>query len=531
VGVDALAAAPCIRIAAHCYASLPEALAAAQDGDTVRVPPGTFPGGVRITKSITLLGAGAERTVLAGGGPVLTIGTAGAATQPTVTIGSLTLTGGVVTSSEADDHRTDIAAGGGLEILPAAGGRIGATVTVVDSVIRDNRAEPATQLTQRSGPDVPICPSGPCPFAGAFGAGIDDQGDLTLQRTVVSGNTAAGVLTSDADGAGINIGRFFGGAPGVLTLDSSTVSGNRALAGDEWGRFAEGGGIFSGDGTTLTLEHSSVSGNEARLETDFPSYLADGTFLNMSANGGGLHVGNGVAVTVDASHIDGNRATIVGRHAQDGVGSAGMLVNQSPLVMRNSTVSHNTSTAEVQAAPMGDGGAFEFDGVVQITGSEFVGNTTTLVARAGDSVALAPVTALAIVVTGADPGPSVVSHSLIADNLTTVVAPEGSGEVLGGGLTNDAQTVLVDVRVEDNKSVGRSERATLRGGGIWNGAVLGFVPDPPSQLTLVRSRIEDNDLAGPPGAVLQGGGLFTEVPVVRQQTRIADNDPDQCVGC
>jgi hypothetical protein len=284
-------------------------------------------------------------------------------------------------------------------------------------------------------------------------------------------------------------------------------------------------------GRISTLRHSSVSGNEARLETGFPSYLADGTFLNLQANGGGLHIGNDVPVTVDFSHIEGNTTSIVGARAQDGVTTAGMLVNRSPLVMRDSTLDHNTATADVQAAPQGDGGALEFDGVAQITGSEFVGNTTTLIASTGDSVALAPVDALAIVVTEADPGPSVVSDSVIADNLTTVVAPHGTGKVFGAGLTNDASTVLADVRVEDNTAVARSETATLQGGGIWNGALLGFVPDPPSRLTLLRSRIDDNELAGPPGAALQGGGLFTEVPVVQQQTRIADNDPNQCVGC
>ena len=531
VPAAAVAAPPCIQITSHCYTTVDGALLAARDGDTVRIPPGTFAGGLRITTSITLAGAGAERTVLAGGGPVLTIGTAGAETQPTVTVEGLTLTGGVVTSSEADDNRTDIAAGGGLEILPAAGGRIGSTVTVLDSVIRDNRAEPATQLTQRQGPDVPMCPDGPCPFAGAFGAGIDNQGDLTLRDSVVRDNTAAGVLTSDADGGGINSGRFFGGAPGALTLDHSDVTGNQALAGEQWGRFAEGGGMFIGDGTPLTLRHSSVTENEARLTTAFPSVLDDGTPLNLQANGGGAHVGNDAPVTLESSHVDENVTAIVGPAAQDGVTTAGLLVNQSPLVMHDSTVSHNRATADVRAAPQGDGGAFEFDGVADISGSEFVGNTTTLTARDGDSVALAPVTALAIVVTGSDPGASTFSHTVVADNETTVVAPKGEGKVLGGGLTNNASTVLDDVRVADNRAVARSATATLQGGGIWNGAVLGFVPDPPSRLTLSDSRVEDNVLAGPSGASLQGGGLFTEVPVTLQHTRVEDNLPDQCVGC
>jgi hypothetical protein len=529
VGVDAGATPSCIAVSSQCYASLPDALAAAEDGDIVHVPAGTFPGGVRITTSITLVGAGAEQTILAGGGPVLTIGTLDADTQPTVTVQGITLTGGLVTSSPVDDPW--IAAGGGLQILPSSGGRLGGTVTVIDSVIRDNRAEPATQLTQREGPDVPICPEGPCPFAGAFGAGIDNLGDLTLRNTLVAGNTVAGALTSDADGGGINTGRFFGGFTASLTLDHSTVSGNRALAGDQWGRFAEGGGIFTADDTSLTLQHSSVTENEARLETNFPGVLPDGTPLEVSTNSGGVHVGNGTPVTVVSSHIDRNVTALVGPNAQDAPIDAGMLVGDGRLVMRDSTVNHNVLSADVQAAPDLPGGAFEWDGVAEITGSEFVGNLATITARDGDATSLGAVDALAIAVTETDPGPSVMRHSVIRDNLVTLVAPRGNAAVFGGGMTNNASTVLDEVRITGNGVVARSLTATLQGGGIWNGALYDDPPGPPSQLTLSQSRVENNVLSGPPGAVLQGGGLYTEVPVTLQQTRIENNIPDQCAGC
>src|SRR6266852_5517940 len=57
-------------------------------------------------------------------------------------------------------------------------------------------------------------------------------------------------IASDADGAGIN-------SPlGSLTLKSSTVTGNRAIASAPNGRFADSGGIFAGSGTTLTVDNS-----------------------------------------------------------------------------------------------------------------------------------------------------------------------------------------------------------------------------------------------------------------------------------
>jgi hypothetical protein len=529
VAVGADAAAPCVRVGSTCYAALPDALAAARDGDTVEVPEGTFPGGVSITRSITFRGAGADRTVLTGGGPVLTIGTVGAVSQPRVTLRGITLTGGLATSTRVPDSPA-VAAGGGLQILPSATGR-GGTVTVVDSVIRDNRAEPATQFTDPARPGWPRCPAGPCPFAGAVGAGIDNWGDLTLQNSAVTGNTAAGVLTSDAQGGGIAT------EAGSLTLDNSTVAGNRALAGDPlagapWGRFAEGGGIYNRADTSLTLDHSSVVDNESRLQTDFPSALPDGTLLDLLANGGGIHVsGLTTPVTLLSSHVDRNTTAVVGPNAHDGAINAGLHAGGGPLAMQDSTVSQNVLTADLQAATDAPGGALQWDGVAEISGSEVAGNITTVTARQGDATAGGAVAPLAIVVQARDPGPSLVQHTVIRDNLVTVLAPNGRATVFGGAVTNDANTVLDDVRIQGNRVIARSLTATLQGGGVWNGSLQGAAPDVPSRLTMRGSQVEGNQLSGPAGAVLQGGGLYTELPVQRPQTRLQGNAPDQCSGC
>ena len=106
----------CVSNGPGCFATIQAALDAAQDGATIRILAGTFSGGITIEKSVQLKGVGAARTIVRGGGPVLTIGTDGAATEPTVSISGLTVTGGVNTGDGNE------ARGGGLLIPAAANG-------------------------------------------------------------------------------------------------------------------------------------------------------------------------------------------------------------------------------------------------------------------------------------------------------------------------------------------------------------------------------------------------------------------------
>src|SRR3984957_3197042 len=70
------------------------AIRAASPGDEILVGPGTYRGGFDIPTDLTLAGSGADRTTISGGGPVVTVGTAGASTEPTVQIRDVTITGG-----------------------------------------------------------------------------------------------------------------------------------------------------------------------------------------------------------------------------------------------------------------------------------------------------------------------------------------------------------------------------------------------------------------------------------------------------
>src|SRR5262249_51437487 len=157
-----------------CLATLAAAVKVARGGDTIKLGPGTFAGGVTIPVSINIAGAGSGRTRIRGGGPVLTIGTVDSVREPTVSISGVTITGG---PPKGDGTK----ASGGATLTPAGGGGNGpgANVTVSDSVISGNDAEPKV-----AAPIGPPCPRGKsCPYAGAYGGGIANWGALKLVRT------------------------------------------------------------------------------------------------------------------------------------------------------------------------------------------------------------------------------------------------------------------------------------------------------------------------------------------------------------
>ena len=93
------AASLCVGRQPGCYGTIQAAVDAAPDGRQSRSGPERSPGASLIAKSLTLRGAAAAATVISGGGPVLTIGVADAATEPTVTLRGVTITGGLNTAS------------------------------------------------------------------------------------------------------------------------------------------------------------------------------------------------------------------------------------------------------------------------------------------------------------------------------------------------------------------------------------------------------------------------------------------------
>jgi hypothetical protein len=507
----------------HCYATVQAALNAAHDGDTVRVGPGTFAGGITITKSVNLVGVAAAATTISGGGPVVTIGSATSA--PTVTVASLTITGGMTTTNpQAPLCGPDVpSCGPGYADATALGGGIeafqGTTVTIVRSVVTGNTASPALSTLSVKA----VCP-GPTPCPASFGdaAGIDNWGTMTLIDTTVSDNHASAV---QSDGGGIVSER--GGTS--LTLIHSRVTGNSASAVEPFGRFAQAGGILADHDATLTIEDSNIDGNAVNLTSSipYPYPIQDGG-TNTNAFSGGIHLNDDVTASIRGSTLDGNSVNVDdpvggpfgGDAAMCSCGSA-KLTLQDTRISGNSVNVHVLNT--VDSGPWGPG-ALELDSDATVENVRVTGNLVNVTSSSGDAGALG---AVGLFFDG-DVAPTITASS-ISDNVSRATTATGAATIQGAALTNNGPLTLTHVNIERNHGIAAGPSGFAEGGGIWNGELFG---GPESPLTLVDSQVKNNDLSGSAGVTLDGGGIFTiGFPLTLTNSVVKHNAPDDCAGC
>jgi hypothetical protein len=527
----------CVGAKTECFATIQQAVDAAQDGDTIRVLPGRYTGGVTITTSLTVVGPDDDngdgdgdgddshggRAVVSGGGPVLTIGSK--TSTPTVTISHLVVTGGLATGNpQAPNCGPDVptcgpgypdatALGAGIETFP------GSKVTIEHSLITGNESRPANTVSSVKA----ICPGEvACPVSFGSGAGIDNWGEMLLDNSTVSDNHGTAV---QSNGGGITSERN-----STLTVRHSTVSGNSATAAFPTGRFASGGGIFADSGSVLEIEDSTIAGNRVSLSNAFPHPYPkqDGAPDNAAGNGAALQF-FGSSLTINGSHLDGNSVDVTNTVGEAAGFEAAFCGCGDTFTLTDSTVDDNHVTVHVRStADIGLQGpsAFDSGGQVTVDDVEVRGNSIDVQASDGDAGAFGTVAMFG------DQEPTItITDSRIRDNTVTATAPNGDATVLGAGFLNNGPLLLDDVRIEDNSGRAAGRTGTAQGGGLWNGDL--FVPhDTAPPVTLRNTRITGNTLTGSPGVTLQGGGIFTDgFPVTLSDSRIRNNSPDQCVGC
>jgi hypothetical protein len=452
-----------------CFSTIQAAVDAAHDGDTIRVGPGTFAGGITILKSVDLVGVSSGATIIDGGGPVITIG-AFMGPQPRVSISRVTITGGLVDTE-------GVAAGGGVLIPFPGPGLPVATVSISDSVIAENRVSPSGLF-----PAGPFC--GPSPCAVAWGGGIDSSGNLTLTNTHVTDNVAGSTPTDGSD-ATIAQGGGIRSHPGAtLTLRHSFVTGNRAATGLPNGQFADGGGIA--DNGTLTVEASFVTSNTSEVSAAVAS-----TFpfdIRQEANAGGIFSTGSATIArstvsgnnVESSNTEGDALALAGGIDADDEGS---------LMLSDSRIAHNQVRAIVPPS----------------SGSSAVAAAGGLSTR----------------------GVSTVRDIFVGNNSVTADSETGFVIAAAAGLGNIGQTALERSLVIGNSAAANGAVGVAQGGGIQNISVGG--PDP--HLTITDSVVTANKLDASPGITPQGGGIFTAFPITLMHTVIEGNQPDQCFGC
>jgi hypothetical protein len=381
-----------------CFSTIQAALDAAQDGDTIQIGAGTFAGGITIEESVSLVGVSAGATTIQGGGPVVTVGDGTA--DLTVSISRVTITGGFNDSKPDSQFGPGFfAAGGGVLIRAAADNTTGATVTISDSVISGNRvtAGPPQPLcgnpcsfasgggianwgtlavthTRIDGNVAGSTPTSGGLATDARGAGIwnSSVGAVTLRHSFVTDNRAAVSAPNGrfAEGGGIN-------DDGTLTIEDSVVSGNSCDASTavpnnfpfEEMQAAVGGGIRITDwpGANATITGTTISGNHV---------ASTNVGGDASANSGGLDV-DGSLLLAD-SRVDHNTVRTSVPPSSGNLASAAFagIEVTGVATIRNTSISGNLFTAVSATGPaIGAGvGIGNLSGQVTLERALVIGN-------------------------------------------------------------------------------------------------------------------------------------------------------------
>jgi hypothetical protein len=242
----------------------------------------------------------------------------------------------------------------------------------------------------------------------ADGAGILNNGTLTLTNATLSGNFTPYVF--GASGGGIS-------NSGALTLENTTVNGNSAAGSRETGK---GGGIYNRQGGTVTLDNTTVSGNYARPYGGGIFNVGMLTLTNSTVSSNRADFAGGGIVNAGTLSLDNTTVS-------DNSGAGG-ICNQGQLTVSNSTFSGNSELGAIEVLA----------GTVAISNSTFSGNSAHSVGGG---------------IYNGDRSTLTVSNSTFSGN---------SAGFYGGGILNNATLTITNSTFSGN-----SARYTS-GGGIYN---------------------------------------------------------------
>ena len=268
--------------------------------DTIKIPAGfyqltqlahdgTITGGLIITASVTILGAGPNSTIIDGNSTALH------ARVFNIT-GTVTISGVAIQNGFSPNL-----AGGVLNNGP---------LTIINSAILSNTANGIND----------------------WGGGIATFGNLTVTNSLIRGNTTG---SQNAYGGGI----MNGGLGAVVVIDS-TISGNRTYASTNPYSPGYGGGLY---GAHLTVINSTISGNTAAAGGGIytqGALIINSTISGNDSNGdgGGLYAAAGTT-----SLFNGTVADNLANADDTGSAIGGGVYNQSGSTFnfRNSLIALN----------------------------------------------------------------------------------------------------------------------------------------------------------------------------------------------
>ncbi len=456
-----------------CYSSITAALAAAQNGDTIRVVAGTYIEYVIITKTVTLQGG--WNAAFTARDPVVNVTTIRPpdSTFSVVHIqgpASPTLDGFTITGGGGGNH------GGGLRVTSSnavvsnnvitgnTGYLLGGGVWVQNGAPRLENNRIQNNVNDGQGQTT-------------YGGGVELEGtQATLVNNIIAGNVVS--ATGNGYGGGVDIS---GGGP--VTLTNNTIFSNVVEVADPGTGY--GGGV-SIQSVTATLSSNVISNNVLSATTGY---------------GGGVDITGGQLATLTGNSILNNRARSpynFGYSYGGGVSIRGVTVTLSSNVVQG-----NTANPTPSGVGYGGGVFITSAPTFSLIGNTFANNiaSTYNVGYGGGAYIVGSAG------TAAD--------NIFNNNLTTNSDPNFSAYGYGAGLWVGSGTLVI------------------RGGQISGNQVLfgftgpggGLYADS-SQITLDAVRVQNNSATSDASALMFVNSPYTLTNVVAS----GNTGPSSIVG-